>query len=601
MNRLLPISAAAVADGAVHWLTSLVPIAGLTAACIALGASCSTEGYVREADEEVYTILEKVASRVTGERKVFAVERPVDTLRARLLAAAEAAREARDPAAMDVPMDAAVSAESATAPIELSLLESLDIAAENSREFRTQRERLYLSALALTTRQHDFAVRWGGGGGASIDGTGDGKANTNASLSDDLSASVNTTSGGRLVASFVNTFLRSLINGGDFEGNSILSLTFTQPLLRGFGEAVVREPLTQSERNVVYAMRDFERFRRTFAIRVVSDYLRVCQSIADLQSEDANLISVQRSAERTDALFESGRADIIAKDRASQSVLTAENRKVNAINSLATQLDRFKVTLGLPVEVPITLDERELQSLTVDGSEDAFQESVVTRYALENRFDLRTVRDQVADSARQIVVAENALQSGFDFTSAISIPTRNNESFDFDWSNASWSAGFDLNLALDRLVERNAYRSSLIAFDQSVRDREALRDSIVADVRLSLRNIATRIESYRIQRQAVTLAERRVDSAEQLFAATRADFLDVIDAKNDFLSAQLSLTAALVDYTIARLELFRDLEAITMEPKGLRFDAGLPYPPPQLPDTRLPEPEPVSTDAPESL
>ena len=41
------------------------------------------------------------------------------------------------------------------------------------------------------------------------------------------------------------------------------------PLLAGFGERIVREPLTQAERDVVYAMRNFERFRSGFSIRIV--------------------------------------------------------------------------------------------------------------------------------------------------------------------------------------------------------------------------------------------------------------------------------------------------------------------------------------------
>ena len=72
---------------------------------------------------------------------------PVDTLRARLM--------------------------NSTEPVQLSMLQALDVAAENSFNFQQQKERLYLSALTLTQRQNDFAIRWGGGGSADISGTGD--------------------------------------------------------------------------------------------------------------------------------------------------------------------------------------------------------------------------------------------------------------------------------------------------------------------------------------------------------------------------------------------------------------------------------------------
>ena len=38
------------------------------------------------------------------------------------------------------------------------------------------------------------------------------------------------------------------------------------------------------------------------------------------------------------------------------------------------------------------------------------------------------------------------------------------------------------------------------------------------------------------------------------------------------------MTRATVDYAIARLELLRDLEGLALEPKGLRYDPGLPLP-----------------------
>ena len=101
-----------------------------------LCAGCWTGAYSREsADAQVYPLLETVSARVTGQKKAVAVERPASTLRQRLI-------------------------ESPT-PVTLTLVQSLDVAAENSREFQRQKEQLYLAALDLTRDQHDFEVLWG--------------------------------------------------------------------------------------------------------------------------------------------------------------------------------------------------------------------------------------------------------------------------------------------------------------------------------------------------------------------------------------------------------------------------------------------------------
>jgi outer membrane protein TolC len=515
-------------------------------------AACWSPAASKEsADEQVYAILAATSEQVTGERRPFAVERPVDTLRQRLTTAAM--------------------------PVRLSLAEALDVAAENSRDFQRQKEQLYLAALNLTRSQHDFAFRFGLSTSAEVDGVADETAD--ARLGSNLSAAANSTAGTRLVASFVNTFLRSVISGGSFDGSSILNLTLTQPLLRGAGRRIAREPLTQAERNVVYAMRSFERFRSTFSVRVVSDYWNVVRQVADLANVEANYASIQKDRERIEELFVADRATITDLGRARQSEYSGDAQRVAARNRLEAALDRFKLTLGLPVTAQVDLDQAELENLSAAGVvavELGEQEAVAM--ALARRYDHRTAVDEVEDAGRRVLVAEDALGMALDFTAALNVPAESGKGLNLDWSRVNWSAGFQLDLALDKLVERNAWRNAVIAFDQSIRAREQSEDQVAADVRASLRNIQSALDSHRIQTLAVELATQRVDAQNDLYLAGRVEARELLDAKDALLRAQLDLTAATVDYAIARLQLMSDLEAIALAPTGLRFDLGLPMP-----------------------
>lgn len=519
---------------------------------VLLCSACWTPQQSREAaDRQVYPMLESTAAKVSGESKTFPLERPVDTLRNRLLEGGQ--------------------------PVQLSLLESLDVAAENSRDFQRQKEQLYLAALNLTRSRRDFAVIWGGGGAAEVSGVGDDSADV--AISDDLSASVTTVAGTRLVASFVNTFLRSVLHGGTFDGSSILNLTLTQPLLRGAGAKIVREPLTQSERNLVYQMRTFERFRATFATQVVSDYYSVVQQIEDLKNVEANYQSVKQQRVKTEAEFISGRKNINDLGREKQSEFNADNNRVLARNRLETALDLFKLTLGLPIPARLSLDPDELARLHRRGiTHIQVDEDAAVRMALQRRYDHRTVLDSVEDAARRVVVSEDALKMSLDFTAALNVPSAEGSSLNLDWSKVNWSAGFNLDLALDKLVERNAHRSSLIALDAQIRAREQSEDSIASAIRTALRDISSAYQRFQIQTQSLRLAELRVEFTKLMYDSGRVQAFDVLDAKNSLLSAQLAVTAATVQYSIARLELLRDLEGITMEPKGLRFDPALPLP-----------------------
>jgi outer membrane protein TolC len=532
-----------------------------------LAACTAPATYRQEADEQVYGILERASARVTGEAKTFALERPVDSLRARLASGAE--------------------------PVRLSLTEALDVAAENSREFQRQKEQLYLAALALTGEQHDFALRFGGGGDAEVSGQGDDEVDV--SLRDDLAASMNTQSGGRIVASFVNTFLRSLVHGGGWNASSLLSLTFTQPLLRGAGRRIAREPLTQAERSVIYAVRDFERFRATLAVQVVSNYLAVVQQADNLRNEEANRTRVSRSRQQIEDFQRAGRRSRVEVDRAEQNELAADDRYHTAVARLQSSLDRFKNTLGLPTDALVELDESELERLRELGVQTVeLEDEKAIELALARRFDFRNTLDRVADAGRRIWVAEDALRSQLDFSAVINVPTDPDQPLDFDFSRVSWAAGFDLSLALDKLFERNAYRSALISLDAAIRAREQAEDSVKLETREALREIRRARESYEINRKAVVLAERRVESTNDLLQAggrgQQNPVLDLLDAQSDLLARQLALTGALVDYAVARLVLLRDLEGLVLEPRGLRFDPALPLPagPRDLPDALPP-------------
>ncbi|MFY9341033.1 MAG: TolC family protein [Planctomycetota bacterium] len=525
----------------------------LIACCCALPVACWSPAANKDsADEQVYGILQQASTTVTGESRPFRVERPVDTLRQRLL-------------------------QPGAPPVRLSLVDALDIAAENSRDFQRQKEQLYLAALSLTRSLRDFEWRFGLSGDGKVSGQMDDTAD--ARLGDNLSASAQSTAGTRLVASFVNTFLRSVISGGSFDGSSILNLTLTQPLLAGAGRRIVREPLTQAERDVIYAMRAFERFRADFAVSVVSEYWNIVRQIADLVNVEANYASLVTSRERIEELFGANRATITDFGRAKQSEFSADAQRVTAKNRLQAALDRFKLTLGLPISANLELDPAELERLTAQGiNEVALDETNAVTLAQQRRLDHRTTIDDVEDAGRRIVVAEDALGLALDFTAALNVPAVSGPGLNLDWSKVNWSAGFQLDLALDKLAERNAYRSALISFDVAIRAREQSDDQVGANVRTSLRNIGSAMDTYRIQTYAVELAQQRVESQSDLYEAGRVEARELIDAKNALLAAQLDKTASVVAYAIARLELMNNLEAIVLQPSGLRFDLSLPMP-----------------------
>lgn len=159
-----------------------------------------------------------------------------------------------------------------TKPYLLTMDQAVELATINSREFQSERETLYLAALPLSLERFAFVTQFYATELALKQSVGSefpGGRQNNWSLNTTGGLSQLFPTGALLLAQFANQTvvnLGSLMAGtkGPTTSQSSLSLDLVQPFLRGGGFAVTLEPLTQSERNLLYAVRDYARFRQQF-------------------------------------------------------------------------------------------------------------------------------------------------------------------------------------------------------------------------------------------------------------------------------------------------------------------------------------------------
>jgi outer membrane protein TolC len=371
-----------------------------------------------------------------------------------------------------------------------------------------------------------------------------------------------------------------LSGDADWSVDGVLSLSFTQPLLGGAGQRIVLEPLTQAERDLVYEVRSYERFRRTFAVDVAARYYQVLQQVDEMQNARTNYENLSQLAERNRALAEAGRLDDLQKGQVVQDELRSEDRLMSTRAAMESALDEFKLFLGLPVEIELQFDSAELVRMgAAEPRQLELDEAMVIGVGLSSRLDYLTVLDQLEDAERRVAIAADALRAGLDLVASSGTASTPGRPGEFDLRDSSWSLGLALDLPMDRLPERNAYRSTLISRDAMRRSAEAFGDAIRISLRESLRNAETSFRSFGIQRVSVPLAKRRAESAKLLQDAGRADTRDILEAEEDLLDAKNSLTSSLIDYELARLALWRDTEHLGVDEGGFTFRSLTPVSP----------------------
>jgi outer membrane protein TolC len=443
----------------------------------------------------------------------------------------------------------------------LDLFGALAYATAHSREYRTRMEDLYLSALNVTLERHllsprPFASQSVGvsGGQADVDYAAALTATTAVGVRQRLPY------GGEVVAQTLVTFVNALTDAADNGESASVVLSGSIPLLRGAG-LVNLEPLIASERSVVYAVRSFEEYRRSFALDVASGYFRVLTRQQLVNNRRTQVANLARLLDRTRALYAAGRIRFLEVQRAGAAYLQGEARLIAALETLRNSVDDFKVVIGMPVTTELDIVPIELETAAPDLSSDML--AVAARF----RLDLQTAKDRIEDARRQIENAKNGLLPDLDVTGQTSVGNRpNTPARQIDGRSLQYSANVTLDLPIDRLAERNIYRRSLIEFERARRAHELLRDNIEADVRASVRQIRTSQAQVDLQGRAIDLAGRRLEFANELLRQGKAEARDLVEAQTALLEAQDAYNTARANMQIALLQFMRDSGTLRVDP-----------------------------------
>lgn len=216
-------------------------------------------------------------------------------------------------------------------------------------------------------------------------------------------------------------------------------------------------------------------------------------------------------------------------------------------------------------------------------------------YARANRLDLMNFRGRVVDAWRQIAVTANQLRPGLDVTvnANLTNPPGSSNPVDFRASASSYTVGLLFNAPLDRVAQRNAYRTSQVQYERARMAFMALDDQITAQIRQDLRTLELERANFGIARQGLISAARQAEAAGDrlLLVANAADTtttVDILNALNAILQFKSTLLSSWISYETARIQLLFDMEALQLDPRGLPAD--------EHDDDTLPAPRPVPAE-----
>lgn len=513
---------------------------------------------MRETDELAVAAATEIWRDQTGLTNSFDFTRPADVLTLRI--ALEALRQGVTNTVF--PHIAGTHPLTLTnGAMRITLNEALRIGARNNRKYQTLKESVYQRALSLDNERYAFDNTFSG----FLLGALTGSPEINKDVGEAGVGARRKFENGAVLAGNMALDVTQMIRDDWHSFGWTGDLSASVPLLRGSAREIVREPLTQAERNLAYALLTFDRYRQTYALSVAKAYYGVLQYAQTRRNSDDNAKRLDLNWQRAEMMFKAGRMDRIQVDQARTDLLSARQSIITTQKSYEAALDSFKITLGLAPESPVFLDESELLKIQdqmaalakdqPDALSEYPHENEALEIALAERRDLAVTRGDVADSERAVNVAADNLRG------EVTVEGK----ADYAGKHASLKSGVDddVNTSLkirwsapwDRRRERNAYRKALITLDQSRRTCEESEDAIKNEVRAGYRDLVAARALYENKVESYKVAKMRVDAIDLFMQSGRSSMRDTLDAARDLLSAQNALCSAVIDWRMSDLSL----------------------------------------------
>ena len=333
--------------------------------------------------------------------------------------------------------------------------------------------------------------------------------------------------------------------------NADTTLSFTQPLLRGFGSAVARRPLAGAELRRSDADRQQLMAEQQIAVEVASAYYRVAAQQSLIDVADQSLDRSRKLREASEAKLGAGLVSQLDVLRAQQLVAQAEIQLFDAQTAADDARDHLATLMGRDaggrIEVDATFPTAAAQEIS---SEDA------VGAALAHRLDLRSATALAADADRQIAFAKNQLLPQVD----VNVVYTRRETADtfagsFGVDRFRFATFFTISSPIDRTAQLVDYQNAVIDRNRRRREVDTMRRRIVEDVQRGLRSRDRWRRLVAAAETAVTLSRREVEVAQFRYERGLSNNLDVVTAEGNLLSAESRLSSARADSAVADLTL----------------------------------------------
>jgi len=342
----------------------------------------------------------------------------------------------------------------------------------------------------------------------------------------------------------------------DYESD--LTLSVTQPLLRGAGRDVTEQQI----RIAAYQQQQSEAQTRLTIIRTIAAvdraYWRLAAArdeltvrVAQVRLAEIQLERAQRQVRAgTSAEVESVRAEAGLAD-ARETVIIAEQ----ALRERQRELKRIMNDPSMPMQsTTILIPDETPMELAVDVNPDE-----LVQRAINQRAELLDAELQILEQTATIAAAKNSMLPlvsleyqfnvnglGENFSEATQVET------DFDFLDNR--LGIQVEIPLGNQAARSAYRQSLLRRLQLFSTRDGQAKTITKEVLDAIDSLNSTYRRVEAARERVRVNQRLAEAEVRQFNQGLRTSTEVLDAQTNLANAQTALVSSQTEYQIAQVD-----------------------------------------------
>jgi outer membrane protein TolC len=349
-----------------------------------------------------------------------------------------------------------------------------------------------------------------------------------------------------------------------------LSVSFSQPVLKGLGKEVTEQGITLAADSSNAAIAEWRQQAENTAAVASARFYVLYNARENLETRKSSLGVARRIHEENQARVKAGVLASFELLDSELGVLARESELLESERAVADASDALKVFLQYPAPgtlVPTGGVAPEKVPLTADQA---------TAAAMQKRPELVKARVAVQSAEFSEKVSRNLVLPSLALTGSAGVAGLGS-----DYGGAlgemtsgkypEWSVGINFSYPIGNSSAEADLASNRLKAAQSRAGLKAAEESAALEVRNALRALETRYRQIAVARKGVTVAEVRFDSYVKRQRLGLATTKNLLETEAQMVQAKEVLSGALAAFQIALTELYRSMGEL-LDRHNLRID-----------------------------